>query len=68
MIASFFKLERTHISVAIKSECPIRRKVKMSLSAATRHEDPARSDRLIRLQDQIGAGDEHSFSFSFETI
>jgi hypothetical protein len=54
--------------VAAKLNCPLWRKVKMSLWAALRHDDQPRSDRLIRLQDQIGVGGGHLFGFSFEML
>ncbi|RAX37911.1 hypothetical protein DQ393_29965 [Rhizobium tropici] len=40
----------------------------MSALATIRHGDQPRSERLIRLQDQIGAGEVHLFGFSFETM
>jgi len=55
-------------AMADELECPLWRKVKMSLCASARHDDQPRSERLIRLQDQIGAGESHPFGFSFETL
>lgn len=54
--------------VAAMLNCPPARKVEMSLQAAARHDDQPRSERLIRLQDQIGAGEGHPFGFSFEAL
>ncbi|NKL40338.1 hypothetical protein ELI49_32525 [Rhizobium ruizarguesonis] len=51
--------------VAGKLECPFVCKVEVSLWAAARHDDQPRSDRLMPLQDQIGAGEGHRSALVF---
>ncbi|WP_377278971.1 hypothetical protein [Rhizobium sp. R86522] len=64
--AQLYNLFQYLNNVAEELECPLCCKVEMSAAATTQHHDKPRSERQTRLQDQIGAGGELRFGFSFE--